>query len=140
MIGARGGDVECPDPIGQDANAVSGEPAKDGCECGRTEARGADARLARQGLADALSNFASEVRLIENGDAAEHVGRFPPNAGHDDRIMSARVFGIARRRVRGRVASGCSIGGASSQRSEVWLLRDGANYREGGQRSGQSKY
>ena len=64
-------------------------------------------------LADAGADFASEIRGIEDGDPAEHVGRALADAGDDDVVAMVvmRVLGGAGLRRFRRSSCGCGAGG-----------------------------
>ena len=84
VVGAGRRQVEAADAVGQHAHAVARQAAQHRRGGGRAEAGRADARLAGERLADARADFAGEVGLIENRDAAEHVLGAAADAGDDD--------------------------------------------------------
>ena len=93
VVRPRRRQVEAAYTVGEHAHAVAGEAAKHGRRSGRTEAGCAYARLTGESLANAWTDFASEVGGIEHGDPAEDVSCALADAG-DDHLVAMIVMGV----------------------------------------------
>ena len=103
MVGARRGQIEAADAVGEDADAVAAKAAQDRARGGGAEAGGADPGLLGERLADARADRVGKLGALDHRDPAERVVDVAADPGDDDGSSSwrARMAGVGRRRRRG---------------------------------------
>ncbi len=98
MIGAGRGKVQRTDAVREDPDAIAGKSAKHRRGRLRAEAGGCHARLAGERLPNAWTDFAGQLGLVEDRDAAKNVSLPAFHAGDNDglALVAVRILRAAR--------------------------------------------